>query len=223
MPSLRLDGVRPISWELTTRLAKFWVPGESVVYIGLAGTSVGKRVRQCYRTPLGDRRPHAGGHWVRTLRVSGRSPVWWAPRADPPTPRRPCSAPSPTATAARCHSPTASRPEGQEAARHLGVGPRRARTPRRGHRSPSTPSPQRGRGNIVQINAALEALASAQPDGEIDAVSGGVELERLGLLADSASRPGKPLRDLLRAGHIVGAYQDGSRRWHIPSSRGPRT
>ena len=29
---------------------------------------------------------------------------------------------------------------------------------------------------------------------------------------------GKPLRDLLRAGLIVGAYQDSSRRWHIPSS-----
>lgn len=222
VPSLRLDGARPTSRELTARLAKFWVPGESVVYIGLAGTSVGKRVRQFYRTPLGDRRPHAGGHWVRTLACRDDLLVWWA-AADDPTEAEDALL-------------------GSFASRHGGALPFANRQSAGGARKPhgisgsvltsATPAAQPSgavrvprptpRGNIARINAALEALASAQPDGEIDAVSGGAELEQLGLLADSASRPGKPLRDLLRAGYIVGAYQDGSRRWHIPSSRGPR-
>lgn len=51
---------------------------------------------------------------------------------------------------------------------------------------------------------------------EIDAVTAGAILDRDGLLNDSASRPGKPLRDLLRAGKIKGAYQLPNHRWVIP-------
>jgi hypothetical protein len=40
------------------------------------------------------------------------------------------------------------------------------------------------------------------------------------VLRDSASRPGKPLRDLLRAGLIEYAYQDGGRWWFIRCGRG---
>ncbi len=42
-------------------------------------------------------------------------------------------------------------------------------------------------------------------------------LERNGLLRDSSQRPGKPLRDLLRAGKLRHAYQQG-RTWIIPIS-----
>ena len=42
-------------------------------------------------------------------------------------------------------------------------------------------------------------------------------LERNGLLRDSGQRPGKPLRDLLRAGKLPHAYQQG-RTWIIPIS-----
>ena len=31
-----------------------------------------------YRTPLGDRKPHAGGHWLKTLRGLDRARIWWA-------------------------------------------------------------------------------------------------------------------------------------------------
>ena len=44
-------------------------------------------------------------------------------------------------------------------------------------------------------------------------------LEMKGLLNDSSSRKGKPLRDLLRKGGISHAYQDGN-RWVIPRSNG---
>ncbi len=81
-PELRLDGARPDFEELATRLRLFWL-AEVVLYVGLAGTSVRKRVRQYYRTPLGARRPHAGGWWLKTLTVFDQLRVHWAPTADP--------------------------------------------------------------------------------------------------------------------------------------------
>ncbi len=220
VPSLRLDGARPTPRQLTARLGTFWVPGESVVYVGLAGTSVAKRVRQFYRTPLGDRRPHAGGHWVRTLASRDDLLVWWA-AADDPTDaeaallgafadRHGASLPF----ANRQSAGGVRKPHGITGSVLADVPGVASARPRATSRTPGT-APR----NIAQINAALDALARGRPDGETDAVSGGAELERLGLLTDSASRPGKPLRDLLRAGLIVGAYQDGSRRWHIPYTR----
>jgi hypothetical protein len=83
VPTLRLDGARPTANELADRLAAFWIAGETVVYVGLAGTSVAKRVGQFYRTPLGDSRPHAGGHWLKTLARLDRLRVWWAETDDP--------------------------------------------------------------------------------------------------------------------------------------------
>lgn len=40
-----------------------------MLYIGRASKSVRKRVRDYYRTPLGATRPHAGGWWLKTLKV----------------------------------------------------------------------------------------------------------------------------------------------------------
>jgi hypothetical protein len=67
VPTLRVDGARPSETTLGEPLASFWIPNETIVYAGLAGTTVAKRVRQFYGTPLGERRPHAGGHWLTTL------------------------------------------------------------------------------------------------------------------------------------------------------------
>jgi hypothetical protein len=44
----------------------YWLPDESIIYIGKA-TTLGPRLGQYYSTPLGDKRPHAGGHWIKTL------------------------------------------------------------------------------------------------------------------------------------------------------------
>ena len=68
-PELRLDGSRPTVEELAARLQSFWLSDEVVLYAGLAGSSVRQRVRQYYKTPLGARRPHAGGWWLKTLTV----------------------------------------------------------------------------------------------------------------------------------------------------------
>ena len=66
-PELTIDGQRPTGAALIDRLESFWLSDEAVLYIGLAGTSLRKRVSQYYRTPLGARKPHAGGWFLKTL------------------------------------------------------------------------------------------------------------------------------------------------------------
>lgn len=78
VPTLQLDGQRPTPHQLAARLAGFWLPSETVVYVGRTTTSLGGRLAAFYRTPLGDPRPHAGGHWLKTLSVLDRLLIWWA-------------------------------------------------------------------------------------------------------------------------------------------------
>lgn len=58
--------------SIKTRLTQFWFPDETILYIGKAGPSIlrsiGKRVNEYYTTPLGCKRPHAGGNWVNALK-----------------------------------------------------------------------------------------------------------------------------------------------------------
>ena len=82
-PELLLDGLRPSPDRLASRLAEFWLPDEPVQYIGLAGTSLCKRVGQYRRSKLGANRPHAGGWWLKTL--TGIQDLWvhYSPCVDP--------------------------------------------------------------------------------------------------------------------------------------------
>jgi hypothetical protein len=66
-PELQLDGHRPSAEELEQRLSEFWLPDEPVLYIGLTRRSIRRRVREYYKTPLGARKPHAGGFFLKTL------------------------------------------------------------------------------------------------------------------------------------------------------------
>jgi hypothetical protein len=66
---LRLDGTPPSAAEVSERLEAFWLPDEVLLYVGLAGQPLRTRVSQYYRTPLGARRPHAGGWWLKTLSI----------------------------------------------------------------------------------------------------------------------------------------------------------
>lgn len=77
--TLRLDGVRPTSKALAARLAAFWLPSQTVLYIGSSEASVGRRTLAMARTELGDRRPYAGGHWLKTLRSLDGVRIWWSP------------------------------------------------------------------------------------------------------------------------------------------------
>jgi hypothetical protein len=81
-PGLRLDGRPPSTGQLADRLRAFWLSPEVVLYIGLAGGSVRTRVRQYYSTPLGAKRPHAGGWWLKTLSVLDQLWVHWGQTPD---------------------------------------------------------------------------------------------------------------------------------------------
>jgi transcription elongation factor GreA len=78
VPELRLDGERPTFRTLMARLQAFWLPGQTVLFIGGATSTIGGRIAALRKTPLGDRRPYAGGHWLHTLQGLERARVWWA-------------------------------------------------------------------------------------------------------------------------------------------------
>lgn len=65
-PELTLEGVRPTVEQLMDRVRQFWLKDEVILYIGKA-TSLSSRVGQYYRTPIGARRPHAGGYFLKLL------------------------------------------------------------------------------------------------------------------------------------------------------------
>lgn len=78
VPTLRLDGQAATSKAVAARLAAFWIPSTTVLYVGTSQQSIAKRVAAIERTVLGDRRPYAGGNWLKTLIGLERARVWWA-------------------------------------------------------------------------------------------------------------------------------------------------
>jgi hypothetical protein len=76
VPTMTVDGASATVPSLSDRLASFWIPSASVLYIGQASGTVRGRVGDYYSTPLGDRRPHAGGHWIKTLDCLADCLVW---------------------------------------------------------------------------------------------------------------------------------------------------
>lgn len=228
LPNLRLDGRSPTPDQLADRLREFWIPDEPIVYVGRAGTNLRTRVGQFYRTPLGDRGPHAGGHWLKTLAGLAMCRITWAETEDPSRMEDELlvAFADRLSTAALGHLPDgpvlpfANLETAAKAPKIHGISgatlPRVkkiSRVVRIRDSQPVTRSSRRG--NISEINAALQQFACARPEREITAVEGARELDRLGLLRDSRTRPGKPLRDLLRAGAIDNANQDGGRFWFI--------
>jgi hypothetical protein len=60
--------------KIIDRLSQFWLPDENIIYIGKAplrknGKGIGNRVKEFYNTDYGEKRPHAGGHWIKALTV----------------------------------------------------------------------------------------------------------------------------------------------------------
>lgn len=69
-PGATIDGQPADMESLANRLSQMWVPGEPVVYIGLAGTSVRARVGQFYSTRIG-----ACGSWSAASLRQPRPPA----------------------------------------------------------------------------------------------------------------------------------------------------
>ncbi|WP_146068878.1 hypothetical protein [Arthrobacter sp. ZGTC131] len=82
-PEVMIDGTPATDEALAQRIGAFWIQDSPVLYIGLAGTSAQKRVRQYYVTRIGQRSPHAGGWWLKTLSGLADLYVHYAPASDP--------------------------------------------------------------------------------------------------------------------------------------------
>ena len=83
VPELRLDGARPVSRDLQSRLAAFWLPSQPVLLIGSSTGSVGGRINAIAKTVPGDRKPAWTGFWLHFLRNVAELHVWWAAAEDP--------------------------------------------------------------------------------------------------------------------------------------------
>ena len=68
---------------------------------------------------------------------------------------------------------------------------------------------------VIKVNNFIQTYLREHSLSSITPVEIAMELENAGVLKDSKSRSGLPLRNLIRSGSIEGAWQDGSRRWHI--------
>lgn len=77
--SLHLDGTRPTSRALAARLAAFWLPSQTILYVGATESSIARRLAAIERTELGDRRPQSAAHWLKTMRSLDMLRIWWAP------------------------------------------------------------------------------------------------------------------------------------------------
>lgn len=78
VPDLRLDGATTTSKALGARLAALWLPTAVVLYVGATTGSLGGRVLALARHVVGDRRPHADGHWLHLLTGIDRARIWYA-------------------------------------------------------------------------------------------------------------------------------------------------
>ena len=66
-PALTVAGMPADREKLTAAVRAMWPAGETVLYVGLAGTSVAYRVSRYDATRLGARAPHAGGWPIKLL------------------------------------------------------------------------------------------------------------------------------------------------------------
>lgn len=74
--------------------------------------------------------------------------------------------------------------------------------------------------SIAEINNFIQSKLKELNKEQISAVKMAGYLDEAELLSDSSSRPGLPLRRLLRAGKIIGAEQLPNKRWLIKHCSG---
>ena len=78
VPDLRLDGGTPTPHELAADLRRWWLPGESVLFIGSTTKSLSGRAAALAATAIGDRRPFGSAWRLRVLKDPAKLRIWWA-------------------------------------------------------------------------------------------------------------------------------------------------
>ncbi len=83
---LKLDNTsNPSVKAIAQRISEFWLPDESILYIGQTSRPLSIRVDEYYKHELGDSSPHSGGRWLKTL--SNLRSIW-VHYAETPTPEK---------------------------------------------------------------------------------------------------------------------------------------
>jgi hypothetical protein len=238
--TLRIDGERPTGKALAARLAAWWLPGETVVYVGSAKV-LGRRVEALAGTPLGDARPNPAGQWLKALRGFGGTRIWWAATnaaeeyEDALLEAFAAAVPA-TATAALPNAslvlPFANRRRPGGRLRADGVTGSTAEpvapappVTQAGAASPAAGAVPRRRpadlseAELAPLNDLLQRLACGEPSLQITPSQANAEGAVRRLLGEDPARPASALGQLLRAGKIEGAHQDLDGRWSIRCER----
>ena len=67
-PNITLNNKDVTTNELTKHLSKFWLPDETILYIGKAEKQTfSERICQFYNHKVGKKSPHKGGYWLKLL------------------------------------------------------------------------------------------------------------------------------------------------------------
>jgi len=237
-PELTVDGFQGAPGILAERVAEFWLPDESILYVGLAGTSLAARVGAYYRTKLGRRSPHAGGWFTKLLDNLPDLHVHYATAGDPDQAEDRMLSAFVAGVSAETRSglrdpghpfPFANLEWPKGVRKNHGIrgatgspstsppvsSPTSPRSAAVGDSEQNFPRPPQSGTDVKAINAYLQAELRRRERDEVAAVEAAKWLDRAGILTDSTIRAGLPLRDLLRAGVIDGQRQEPNRRWYI--------
>jgi len=191
-----------------------WVADSPIVYIGKAGgdgssATLNSRLWQYMQFGLGKDIGHWGGRYIWQLADNQDLAVWWV-----------------------ATDRDAETVESELLAEFLGIHKRLpfanlkvGRSPFNAHQQPQSKTHQKPQirlkmdSKVDSINAFIQSELTKRGLTSVVAVEAAIWLDKAGLLKDSESRPGKPLRDLLRAGAINRAVQDSSRRWVLKNKQ----
>ena len=83
LSNFQVDGNPATLTNKKNRLADFWFPDESILYIGKAPTrksesGISKRVSEYFTTIIGNGGPHSGGQWIKALKDLNTFTVYYA-------------------------------------------------------------------------------------------------------------------------------------------------
>jgi hypothetical protein len=235
--TLRVEGERPTGKGLAARLAAWWLPGETIVYVGSA-KALGRRIEALATTPLGDARPNPAGQWLKALRGFEGARIWWAATdaaeeyEDALLEAFAAGVPAAVAAAlpdASLVLPFANRRRPGGRLRADGVTgstaePAEPVAPAASAAGAAGTSPRRrptdiSEADLARLNDLLQRLACSEPALQITPSQANAEGAVRRLLGEDPSRPASALGQLLRAGRIEGARQDLDGRWSIRCER----
>ena len=75
--NMKVGNEKPTYDNLTTELEPFWFSDEIILYVGKTSQPIQTRVNQYYQTEIGERKPHSGGYWIKTLAFLNDCLIYW--------------------------------------------------------------------------------------------------------------------------------------------------